>query len=265
MQMQLSDRQSSHAQASSNSVRSSTRPVTFKKAYSPDIPEPPHKKGSGQSSSLEVQKQPVHQLRRKLPEGSVRNPKPYNSISVLGSAGLAGGPEANGSHTTNGTSQDEDHSGREDSPSPPSVSSDSEADEPNPGRTLASSSVFGMNGHRQSKQIAQKRTQDTETSSQLHLARLLGNRGNVEGAHRLAEQLHEADHTDPDILCLRGQCFAALDKRAQVILASLLTRVCWTVGDDRSCNSSLCLLRACRNCIHSIANERLEGVCSLGS
>jgi len=62
--------------------------------------------------------------------------------------------------------------------------------------------------------------QDAQLAASLKLARLLGGRGNPEAALEIAEKLKVRHAGDPDVICLRGQCFAALDgRRAQVGIA----------------------------------------------
>lgn len=55
-----------------------------------------------------------------------------------------------------------------------------------------------------------------DLASQLKLGRLLGSRGKVEAALKLSHQLDLQHPGNPDVLCLRGDCFAALNSRAQV-------------------------------------------------
>ena len=224
--MQLSDRQSSHAQASSTAGRVATQPVSFRKACSPDIPEPPHKKGSGQGSSFEAHKQSEHQLRRKVPDGLVR--KSPAASPRAATADTEATAVEDPLTTANGHKANSDAGERTESPSPLSASSDSEAASP-PRKDVQRQeygSVFAMYGGRRGrKDIATaKRSQDSELTSQLNLAKLLGGRGNFEAAQHIAERLYTLSPFDPDVLCLRAQCFAALGKRAQVQLLIAYTQ-----------------------------------------
>lgn len=206
--MQLSDRQSSHAQASSTTTAS--KPVSFQKAYSPDIPEPPHKKGSGQGSSFEGHQHSEPQLRRKLPEGLGR--KTPVSSPASGSSEIQ-------QTDANGSLGDSELLNGNKSPSPLSSSSEADSDGPPKQKVphRGSGSAFGMSWrYREQESNGNGSEQDPELRSQLHLARLLGNRGKYEGALCLAEKLYERNSQDPDVLCLRGQCYTALNKRPQV-------------------------------------------------
>lgn len=218
LQMQLSDRQSSNSQASSTAPSTVTQPVPFRKACSPDIPEPPHKKGSGQSSSFEAHKQSEHQLRRKLPEGLIR--KSPTASPKAATADMVVETRQEPSLQMNGHSFDTEQRDRLESPSPAPNSSDSDQESsPKTGSAgLEYRSVFAMYGsHKGSKHaLPHKRSQDPELTSQLSLAKLLGGRGNFEAAHQIAEKLYTVHPFNADVLCLRGQCFAALSKRAQV-------------------------------------------------
>lgn len=217
LQMQLSDRQSSHAQASSTAMRhASSEPVGFRKACSPDIPEPPHKKGSGQGSSLEsAQKQPAHQLRRKLPENLGRrspsaSPRPHN---VEESKDI--GQNASALNEAN-------YEEKQMSKSLPQLSPIRKPDfRTNGGKMPSATSMFAMNDT--SKRLSSSSTgdhesRDKELARQLKLARLLGNRGNTGAAQAIAEELYANHYSNPDVLCLRGQCFAAGKSRAQVCM-----------------------------------------------
>ena len=221
--MQLSDRQSSNAQASSTAAHVTTQPISFKKACSPDIPEPPHKKGSGQSSSFEAQKQSEHQLRRKLPEGLVR--KSPTASPRAATADTIAKALVDPSTAANGHRINTDQGDGSDSPSPVAAGSDSEQESlpKTSSAALEYGSVFAMCGSHRGRRHAlpQKGTQDPELTSQLSLAKLLGGRGNFEAAHQIAEMLYAGHPFDVDVLCLRGQCFAALNKRAQVIPLAL--------------------------------------------
>lgn len=222
--MQLNDRQSSHAQASSTASQTTTRPVSFRKACSPDIPEPPHKKGSGQSSSFEAHKQPEHQLRRKLPEGLVRKSPTASPKAATAEISM----KALKDSLTNGHSTAGEAEERNETPSPKAEGSESEQGSPVRKESSASEykNVFAMYGsHRGRKEAApQKRSQDTELTNQLNLAKLLGGRGNFEAAQQIAEKLYALHPFDADVLCLRGQCYAALSKRAQVCNSALLNK-----------------------------------------
>ena len=217
MQMQLSDRQSSNAQASSTAVRTITQPVSFRKACSPDIPEPPHKKGSGQSSSYEAHKQSEHQLRRKLPEGLVR--KSPTASPKAATADTFAKALAEPLTIANGHRTDTDQVERNESSSPSAAKTDSEQGSPSKrsAAALEYGSVFAMYGsHKSRRHALPQRNQDPELTSQLNFAKLLGGRGNFEAAHQIAEKLYTGHPFDADVLCLRGQCLAALNKRPQV-------------------------------------------------
>ena len=231
--MQLSDRQSSHAQASSTaSGHVVSEPVRFKKACSPDIPEPPHKKGSGQRSSGDCTlKQPEHQLRRKVPENvgkrspttSPRAPavKPYERTMQS---------SAKTDSISLGTPIEKDQI----SASPPSPARSSLPDlQTNGHKASGKASLFSMHlsSYRTPSSVSgHDYGKNKELASQLKLARLLGSRGNMEGAQGMADKLYTAHPSDPDVLCLRGQCFAALNKRAQACNALLSSQCSFCSG-----------------------------------
>lgn len=151
-----------------------------------------------------------HQLRRKLPEGVGRKPPstpphspPTGNRHLNGEAAMNG--KLNGQPGRNWTQPC--------SPTPSNSDSDSDI---SPKHRPGTSSPFSMNGS--SKYQGREKGQDMELQAQLRLAGLLGSRGKLEAALRIAEQLYERHHQDPDVLCLRGQCFAALNRRPQVHL-----------------------------------------------
>ena len=228
MQMQLTDRQSSHAHASSSASPWASRgsqPVvsiahpgkpSFQKASSPDIPEPPHKKGSGQGGLLEGPQKET-QLRRKQADSN-GSPLQSDAIPQVSPAGSPVGPPKKGSSPL--------------PPGPPLPASAAKAAKPdstaNGFRHPAATQNNGyLNGHLGSDALAELGTdasclaespRDAEQSTQLKLARLLGTRGRPEAALKIADHLVLQHPDDADVLCLRGTCFDALGNRAQVSL-----------------------------------------------
>ena len=233
--MQLSDRQCSHAQASSTSsphakakprssgagireVWSESAPISFKKASSPDIPEPPHKKGSGQAH---IPAQALHSpLRRKHPADSSRHQSseasPATSPDDFQTANAPGlrAPEENGDSSHPHRSENGWHN-KADSTTTPQRPSRSLLNEE--ALDLASKKILErlvLEDSAHTSQEAGPRGKDL--TSQLKLGRLLGGRGKIEAALKLSHQLDLQYPTNPDVLCLRGDCFASLNSRAQV-------------------------------------------------
>ena len=229
MQMQLTDRQSSHAHASSSATPWPSRgslsiahpgKPSFQKASSPDIPEPPHKKGSGQGGLLEGPQQKEMQLRRKQADSN-GSPLQSEVVPQASPVNSPTGPPKNGS-----------------SPLPPghplpaSTAKAANTDSlPNGFQHSAATQTNGyLNGHLGSDALAElgtdasclaesPRDADARQSTQLKLARLLGTRGRPAAALKIANQLVLQHPDDADVLCLRGTCFDALGNRAQVSLS----------------------------------------------
>lgn len=196
--------------------------ISFKKASSPDIPEPPHKKGSAQTQAQKPPKLSDGQLRRKQPDAA-RNqgeslsldnepvtlttpsssPKELWAGSPMLSSPIEGGKR--GAHHAAGEVEDKEVEGG--APK---------------GTSILNRESLDLAGRRILERLV---LEDSNTASgsgpvkdlaaQLKLAQLLGNRGKPQAALHIAEQLELQHPNNPDVLCLHGKCFLALSNRAQ--------------------------------------------------